>query len=199
MIWILVFSSLLVLGVAVSISILLQKSTASVYKWRYVSGTAIILIMLSLGYVVTYCHTSRINPHPIADIKGDSAVYVGMVADPVVVKDKTVSVLLEMNAMRVGDSMRSVTGKVLASIVKDGKSEALQYGDRVIFTGEVKGYDEPKNPDQFNYKRYQLLHHIDHHVYLRQDDWRLAGLGFGNVLLAKVYRVRAYSYLSSKK
>ena len=194
-----IFSSLLVLCVAVSIFISLQKSTAAVYKWRYVSGVAIAVIMLSLGYVATYCHTGRIDSNPITDINETSVVYVGIVADPVVVKDKTVSVLLEMNAMSLRDSMRSVTGKVLASVVRDKKSEAIQYGDRVIFTGQVKGYDEPKNLDQFNYKQYQSLHHIDHHIYLRQDDWRQAGSGYGNVLLAKVYRVRAYFLSLIKK
>ena len=196
---VLIFSSLLVLGVAVSIFISQQKSTAAVYKWRYVSGIAIAIIMMSLGYILTYCHTGRIDPHPINDIMEDSTVYVGIVSDPVVVKEKMVSALLEMNAMSVNDSMRFMTGKVLASIVKDDKSEALQYGDRIIFTGQVKGYDEPKNPDQFNYKQYQSLHHIDHHVYLKQDDWRQAGSGYGNMLLARVYRVRAYFLSLIKK
>jgi competence protein ComEC len=188
--------ALLVVAVSVIIYINVISSAVRVYKWRYMSGVAVSLVMLSLGYLVTFFQTDTNDPHHIAHVDADfirtKATYTGMICDPIVIRDKTVSVLVQLDKITKGDSSINAGGKVLASIVKDSTSEALQYGDKVVFSGVVTLYEDPKNPNQFNYKSYQALHHIYHRVYLRDGDWQILARGQGNVLLAKVYAVRTY-------
>lgn len=187
---------LLILAVSVIIYVNIIRSTAKIYRWRFASGMAVSVAMCALGYIITFLNTDINDPHHIdhtdkAFIQ-TKATYTGIIADPAVIRDKTVSVLIQLQKVTKNDTSISLDGKVLASIMKDSSSEALQYGDKIVFNGVVTLYDEPKNPYQFNYKSYQALHHIYHRVYLREGDWRVTAAYQGNPILAKIYSLRTY-------
>ena len=188
--------ALLIVAVSIIIYVNIIDSAVKVYKWRYVSGGAVSVIILSLGYLVTFFNTDTNDPHHIAHIDGrfvnQKATYIGIVCDPPVIRDKTVSTLIQVQKAAKGDTSISVGSKVLASIVKDSSSESLRYGDKVVFSDMVTQYEDPKNPNQFDYRNYQALHHIFHRVYLRGGDWLVTATDQGNPILAKIYRVRTY-------
>ena len=188
--------ALLIVATSLIIYVNVIDSAVKVYKWRYVSGVALSVVMLSLGYLVTFFNTDTNDPHHIAHIDGrfvnQKASYIGIVCDPPVIRDKTVSTLIQLQKAAKGDTSILVDGKVLASIAKDSVSQALKYGDKVVFSGMVTPYEDIKNPNQFDYKEYQALHHIFHRVYLRGGDWRVAATSQGNPILARIYSVRTY-------
>jgi competence protein ComEC len=194
--WIYAALVLLSLSIAAILYVNALASAALVYKWRYASGVAVFASMLSLAYVTTFFNTENKNPHHIASLnKGataKTATYTGIISDPVVIKEKTVSALIELSGIARNDSLVPLSGKVVASIIKNDRSQALRYGDKIIFKGEVTPYDEPKNPGQFDYRLYQSLHHIYHRAYLQSGDWRVIDSALGNPILAKIYRVRTY-------
>ena len=189
-------SSLLIVSISILIYTNVTPSAAKVYRWRYAAGVAVSVVMLSLGYVLTFFHTDTNDPHHIAHIDTtfaqQRATYTGIISDPPVIRDKTVSTLVRLQKASRNDSSISTDGYVLASIVKDSSCELLRYGDKVVFTGMVTLYDDPKNPAQFDYKNYQALHHIYHRVYLRQGEWTVTASNQCNPVLAKIYGVRAY-------
>ena len=193
-VWIAV--ALLIVAVSIIIYVNVTDSAVRVYKWRYTCGVAVSVVMLSLGYLVTFFNTDTNDLHHIAHIDGrfvnEKATYVGIVCDPPVIRDKTVSTLIQLQKAAKGDTSVTVCGKVLASVVKDSSSESLRYGDKVVFSGMVTPYEDPKNPNQFDYKNYQALHHIFHRVYLPRGDWRVVATDQGNPILAKIYSVRTY-------
>ncbi len=192
----LIAACVLVAAVSVIIYVNVISSAVRVYKWRYVSGIAISLAMITLGYLVTFFNTDTNDPHHIANAEAafiqKKASYIGVITDPVVIRDKTVSALIQLQRATGSDSSIYMEGKVMASIMKDSSSQTLQYGDKIVFAAVVTPYEDVKNPDQFDYKNYQSLHHIYHRVYLRYGDWKLAGRDHGNVLLAKIYELRSY-------
>lgn len=191
-----IMCTLLIGAVGIIIYVNGTDSAVRVYRWRYASGMAVSVAMLSLGYLVTFFNTDTNDPHHIAHIDKvfvqTKATYIGIICDPPVIRDKTVSTLIQLQKAAKGDTSIPVGGKVLASIAKDSSSETLRYGDRVVFSGVVTLYEEPKNPNQFDYRGYQALHHIFHRVYLRGGDWRVAATAQGDPVLARIYDVRSY-------
>jgi competence protein ComEC len=187
---------LLALSISTLIFVNVIGSPAGVYRWRYASGIAVSVAMLSLGYVVTFFNTDTNDPHHIAHIDAgfvqQKATYTGIISDPPVIRDRTVSALVQLQKVSKNDTSIAVTGYVLASIAKDSSSQALRYGDKVIFTGMVTLYEGPKNPGQFDYRNYQAMHHIYHRAYLREGEWKVTATNQGNPVLAKIYSVRAY-------
>lgn len=169
--------------------------TAQVYRLRYVSGSAMILVMLSLGYLLSYLATDTMAPDHIAHyrsaVQTDSVTYRGMIVEPVVVGDKTVSAIIRLEQAGSKNGSQSVTGKVLAHIQNETNSQRLNYGDEVVFRGEVKPLDAQKNPAQFDYRSYQALHHIYDHAYLRAGQWIVVSHQSGNIVMSGIYRLRA--------
>ena len=172
------------------------NAAARIYRWRYASGGAVLILILCLGYTVTFFNTDTNDPHHIAYVDHTfirtKVSYTGIIADPIVIRDKTVSVLIQLQEISKNDTSISATGKVLASIVKDSSSEALHYGDQMIFNAVVMPYEPPKNPAQFDYRSYQSMHHIYHRAYVRAGDWQVTATGQGHQLLADIYQVRTY-------
>ena len=187
---------LLLLSCAVIIFANSVNSPATIYRWRYASGAAVSIAMCTTGYILAFLNTDANDPHHITRVDtyftGKKATYTGVIADPVVMRDKTVSVLLQIRKVTSNDTSVSTEGKILASIVRDSSSERLQYGDKLVLNGLVADYTGPQNPGQFDYGTYQVLHHIYRRVYLRDGDWSLTGSNQGNPILAKVYRLRAH-------
>lgn len=197
----LLFPALVVLSLSAAVLIWyhLQEDIAAVYRWRYAAGAAIVSMMLALGYAVAWLHTDTNDQYHLAHLSVAAQGYEGVITEPPVLKDKAVNALINITAISTGDTVLPSSGKVLATIARDKQSEALHYGDKVIFHGVVKEYDLPKNPDEFDYRQYQALHHIYHRVYLRDGTWQVAGGDGGNILLTHIYAVRAYFLSLIKK
>lgn len=175
------------------------SEVTTVYRWRYVAGGSVVAIMLSLGYTVTWLNTDTTAQWDMSHLAMPATEYEGIITEPPVLKEKTINALITICDISTGDTVIPRSGKVLASIVRNEKSEALHYGDRVTFRGAVKEYDLPKNPDEFDYRQYQALHHISHRVYLQPGTWRVVASGQGSVLLSRIYAVRAYFLTLIKK
>jgi len=48
----------------------------------------------------------------------------------------------------------------MLNLVKDSFSRRLAYGDVILIRSKIQPLDEPKNPGEFNYKRYQGFHNV---------------------------------------
>ncbi|MBS1685889.1 MAG: ComEC family competence protein [Bacteroidetes bacterium] len=193
------FIALLVLSVAFLIWTNLLKDVAAVYRWRYVAGASVVAIMLSLGYTVTWLNTDPTAQWDMSHLAMPATEYEGIITEPPVIREKTIGALVTISGISTGDTVIPGSGKVLASIVRNEKSEALHYGDRVTFRGAVKEYDLPKNPDEFDYRQYQALHHVYHRAYLQPGTWKVIASNEGNALLSRIYAIRGYFLTLIKK
>ena len=194
---------LLVLSVSIIVFVNNIKATVLIYQWRYASGVAVFTAILSVGYITTFFRTDITDPHHLvhADTisQQDQITCIGIVSEPPVLRAKTISVLIECEKIVQGDSLVQTEGKVLGSIVRNDSSETIKYGDKLLISGTITAYEYPKNPDQFDYRSYQALHHIYHRVYLREHDWHIIATHQGNPVLAQIYDVRTYFLSLIKK
>ena len=126
---------------------------AKQYNWRNANGIAITAMLTALGFVYSYIYTD-IN-HSIHFSKAENAsTYVARITEPPIDKPTTLNAIAEVQGVRANYKQQKTIGKVLLRFSKD-EPALLQYGDVVAFKGDVKPYDLPMNPEQFNYKQYQ--------------------------------------------
>ena len=160
---------------------------AKQYNWRNANGIAITAMLTALGFVYSYIYTD-IN-HSIHFSKVENAsTYVARITEPPIDKPTTLNAIAEVQGVRANYKQQKTIGKVLLRFSKD-EPALLQYGDVVAFKGDVKPYDLPMNPEQFNYKQYQANHNIYHTAYLNSNAWEKVGTD-KNFLFASIYQVR---------
>lgn len=198
--WFVLFAFvLLVMGVVALVYVNRLAAVAAIYRWRYISGFCVVTVMLELGYTLTFFYTDTNNPKHLLHIDsaftGKGTIYTATVAEPPVVRDKVISVLMQLRQVTRHDTAITASGNIAVSIVKDSNSQQITYGDEIVFTADALPYDEPKNPNQFNYKAYQNIHHIYQKAYVAPGQWHIARRGGGNKLLSNIYRLRAYFLL----
>lgn len=160
---------------------------AKQYKWRNANGVAITAMLAAFGFIYAYIYTDINHSIHFSKVK-NASTYVVRITEPPIDKPTTLNAIAEVQEVRAGDKAQKTIGKVLLRFSKD-EPALLQYGDIVAFKGDVKPYDLPMNPEQFNYKQYQANHNIYHTAYLNSDAWEKVGSD-KNFLFAGIYQVR---------
>ncbi len=68
-------------------------------------------------------------------------------------------------------------GQLLLYVAKTEKAARLQFNDRLLIMARPRLIENPKNPEEFNYKRYLHFHNIYAQVYATDSQWILIEAG----------------------
>ena len=95
------------------------------------------------------------------------------IVEPVKEKTNSYQLTLLINAKSIDSSWSFSRGKALIYIEKDSLSSKLKFRDKLLIKGNLNFLDPPKNPKEFDYKKYLENRSIYQQGYLASDDWRL--------------------------
>jgi competence protein ComEC len=157
------------------------------WKWRWVNGLIFSLLILLAGIYLT---VARLVEKPLIYTDKQETFVAEVVAEPAET-EKSVKMILELKKTVSGDSLLLNGQRVMAFFEKDSLSRQLQYGDVLVFQGNLKQPEGPKNPGEFDYAAFLALHDIYAAVYVRQHKWNWLG-SEENSLYVLATRVRHY-------
>jgi competence protein ComEC len=84
-------------------------------------------------------------------------------------------------------------GRLLVYVQKIDSFPPVQYGTRIqIAASWIKEMQTPRNPEEFNYKRYLAFRHIHHQVYLHNKQLVILDEVGGNFFFKAVYATQKY-------
>lgn len=132
------------------------KKINSNYKLRWLFGAHIYTLFFLLGIVITQLKTT--NQPTLTNL--NNQLVIGEIAEPPAKKDKIVKCVLEVKGAKTNENWTSIEGKTILFIEKDSLAESLQVGDLISFQPDFKDVPEPKNPLEFDYKKYLSFHLI---------------------------------------
>ncbi len=154
------------------------------YRLRWVHGLAAIMAFCCVGYVRACLQEPDVRPRHYRNTAGVAEWHLARVTDPPTVREKTVKVILDVEGIRLQDTLLPVSGKVMAYFQKTDEALALRYGDRLVFRAPVDDLTPPVNPEEFDYRRYLERQGITGSVYLKEDHWSVLGERKTNPLFA---------------
>lgn len=147
------------------------------------AGVGSLLILLGLGWFITWQRTDSNRPDHISHLTDTLRAYEGVVAAQPEERAKTYRVELEIRRARWarrnslnqhqadGETWQPLRGRVIIYLDKASESDAATprpvYGDVWLVSGAPRPIDPPLNPDEFNYKRYLSYRNIGYQQYLR--------------------------------
>lgn len=145
------------------------KKLNSNYSLRWLFGLHIYSLFFVLGIIVTLL--KKDSPQPLNNIKNQ--LIIGEITDPPVKKDKIVKCILEVKGVKSNEKWITIDGKTILFLEKDSLSEILNVGDFISFQPDFKDIPEPKNPNEFDYKKYLSFHLIHQQAFLKANNWAL--------------------------
>ncbi|MCC6570298.1 MAG: ComEC family competence protein [Chitinophagales bacterium] len=101
-----------------------------------------------------------------------SAVYAkGTIIRPLEEKEKSYKSILSIREIYADSTFKAqkATGLLLVYLEKDSLSKQLELGDEILFSLRYQQVEPPKNPGQFNYRKYLEHKGIFHQQYLASD------------------------------
>jgi competence protein ComEC len=177
---------LIVLSIAF-IALNLTYNQFSIYKVRWLGGSLIYLILLLLGWMITYQH-NELNQNDHFSKKPAQYLTVVINSEPKL-KGDLVRFTADVKQAINKDKTKKVSGSVLISI-KDELAKKLFYGEELLIPAKYALIDPPFNPGEFNYKSYLANHNIHYQSFLFPKQYVIITTGQGNPVIAYALQLR---------
>lgn len=147
------------------------------YQNRWVFGVVALVAVAWLGFVRMSMFQKRFDDQKAT--QQEKGWQVARLLEPPEEREKTVKVLVELQS-----------GKAIAYFQKDDNALDLKYGDLVGFGAALEEVAPPKNPMEFNYKKYLGRRGVNWSVYLKSGEWMPTGIRQANPVYDFAYRFR---------
>ncbi|MFN8285238.1 MAG: ComEC/Rec2 family competence protein [Chitinophagales bacterium] len=181
--------ALCVLGVLCLITIR-QLSIEKQFKLQLTEGVLVSVSLVALGYALAWNYSDKNDTRFFAPYLQKETATVVRITEPPVQKAKIVNAVAEVLEIGHDTAYANLQGKIALSFLKDSTSLNLHYGDVLAVQAKIEPFDEPKNPEEFNYKQYQANKNIFYRAFLVQGDWKVIQSDAGNPFFAGIYHLR---------
>jgi competence protein ComEC len=163
------------------------------YVHRWFFGLCISLCMVAAGFALhAYQNELRSDNHFIYKLTAQSLVV--LINEQPTEKSssyKTIGKILSL--IDSNGIYQYAEGHLLIYLKKDDISKTLQYGDVIIIPSQkVNTVPAPKNPDEFNYKRYLAFNNVYFQCYLVAYEFQITPNKGGNFLKQWAYQVQVF-------
>ncbi|MDD5570489.1 MAG: ComEC/Rec2 family competence protein [Bacteroidales bacterium] len=154
------------------------------YGKQWIYGFLLNSAIFFSGYLITISDIEISDKSHFSKQMQKPEMAVGRVIKPVVIKEKTVKVIAEIEEIYNKNHWQNCEGKVILWIKKDSASEKIEYGDLLLLNSVFSEIKLPQNPEEFNYKRYLSFRNIYHQAYIKNSQWKLIARNKGNFFVA---------------
>jgi len=160
------YYSIITIIVALVALIIISKTNKTVQN-NFLFGIVLNIILFVGGSLLV-----QINLNDYSKLE-DADFYQCAIVEPVKEKTNSYQLTLLINAKSIDSGWSFSRGKALIYMEKDSLSSKLKFGDKLLIKGNLNFLDPPKNPKEFDYKKYLENRSIYQQGYLASDDWLL--------------------------
>ena len=134
-----------------------------------VAGTALFVIGF-MNMNIQYQAGNR-----LIKTSGVQGLFVMEIADPPEIKEKTVKATANIKGILADGVWKNDRQKIMVYLEKDSSSIRLMPGDQISAKSRLYGVTPPKNPGEFDYRRYLAARGIYNQAYLESGLWKTTG------------------------
>lgn len=149
------------------VALLIISKTNKIVKSNFLFGVVLYITLFVCGSLVWQISLNNYTKLKAADF------YQCAIIEPVKEKSNSYQLTLLINAKSTDNTWSSSKGKALVYIEKDSMSLRLKFGDKLLIKGNLSFIEPPKNPKEFDYKKYLEKRFIYQQGYLTRNDWCL--------------------------
>lgn len=149
-------------------------------KHSLINSVLFIPVFIAAGYVLTVLKTDRLDANHHSNLNhGEVCTIVGRLSSDAIPRAKSIKAELDLDQIILNGNSVKTKGTLLVYFEKTDEASRLGYDDKVVLKGRINEIQEPRNPNEFNYKRYMGFHQITHQIYCPSKDWTFIERGSG--------------------
>jgi competence protein ComEC len=159
------------------------------YKNAWLFGCFTSLIFFLCGIQIIILNTDRFSLNHFSKFKNPDFFYV-KTNSTWLEKENSYKAPVTIIAVKQKGKWIQTSGKALCYFKKDSLSTKIKYGDCLIVKAKFTEVTPPKNPSEFNYKRFLSFHNIYHQAYISSKEWASTGVNRGNTIISTSISIR---------
>ncbi len=161
------------------------------YKNATLRGFIASISFLLFGWILTQLHTAIKDKHHFLN-STEFVDYQVIISSNTETKAKTYKVEADVKAIRTDKGWEKSKGKVLLYFNKATSAKPV-YGEIFFIKGTPREIEGPKNPNEFDYKRYMEFRGIYAHHFLYENTFKKIGYQPQNSILKYAYAANHYA------
>jgi competence protein ComEC len=172
------FNIEIVYGVGITLAFLIVLLVVRKINSPVFLSTFVLYALIVLFGVAKISFDTRIRSNNSIEYFCNQEVQVvtlmGVLKERAVIKKKSVTFIVQAESVVTDGRASAAEGQVIGTIstkkISEGKVAQLQYGKRVHVQGELQLPHGPRNPGEFDYRKYLQLHDIQAQLIIQKDD-----------------------------
>ncbi|MBP9187403.1 MAG: ComEC family competence protein [Bacteroidia bacterium] len=186
------YISLVSFGVFLTAFILLPH-VFKAFQQRWFTGLALMCMFYWVGILVHTYQNNLFDSRHFSYLPHAKYYLIMVDEEPI---QKTNSVKMRTKVLQGTDSLNhstATTGNLLLYISKKSLTKMPKYGDVLAISAKyVNEVSAPKNPYEFDYKRYLAFNHIHHQAYLQEQQISYTQINNGKAIFTAIYNIQHY-------
>ncbi len=157
-------------------------------KYTFANDLLKYILILIFGMLLVSISESKLKNLQNQDLS--QGLIVAEITENPSLKKKSIKAIINVLAIKTMNGWELSTGKAVVYFEKDSSAFQLKYGDRILINASFSDIEGPKNPEEFNYKRYLSFHLISKQTYIKSGNWKMIDTNMGNPILRKTSSFR---------
>lgn len=183
-----IFEAVLILFIGLAVLYLSAQFFRGVRfpAFQSVSFAAVaFLICFSFGFLNAYWQSEKHNDNHLLNISANEVeAFDAILLSAAKTTEKTFGFKVRIQQVLLDGKWHQFTGKAMIYFEKDSLSERLEYGDQLVVKSRLSELEPPKNPLEFNYKRFLGFDQIYHQQYVSSGKWLKSASEKGSFIMA---------------
>ena len=140
------------------------------FKYSWTTGLLLDITLFIAGFTLTVRQNRQ---NEVILNKSPEAVWEGKLLTEPMQRANTVRFILKIIKRADNDSVLPRNVKVLAYLKTDALPQGMHLGNFVVFRGKMGRVETPKNPGEFDYRRFLQDRGIRYRVFIDKANWKL--------------------------
>lgn len=157
---------------------------------QYIFTPVLLLIFTAFGYLYAQIHIPKFHSNAFQNTADAEDTLLLKINSPVEEKPNSYKTTAEILIHSKSGEKRHVKGNLL--LYFSNETQPPNYGDNVAVTAHVNEIEAPKNPGDFNFKKFMAGKHIYHSAYVAKEKFKITSAATGFSLFRKAHKTRKH-------
>src|SRR5690606_25333663 len=158
----------------------------------YVAVAGLILVFVG-GYLDVFLSTDTNNGNHLSTLSDPVTYYQVTITTFPQEKKKSWRQVGEVRRVKIGDNWKDASGKIQLYVNKTDFNTPFRYADVLLIKGSPQLLSPPKNPHEFDYKKFLSYQNIYHQDFVRDGDVQVVAHDPPYVHLDLAMKARAFA------
>jgi competence protein ComEC len=160
------------------------------YNYRWISGFVVSVLLFFIGFALVYVNNELNQKNHFSKLTTDKTFYQVKITESIEIKENSVKAIASVNSCKTNKYWQNCKGSLIIYFEKNNITAKLNYGDLLLVYGELNEIQSPRNPHEFNYKRYLANKNIYYQTYLKTNFIKIIKINQGNPIKALAINLR---------